>query len=156
MSDSQKLDLILSKLSENDKKFEETDKKLVEIGKKLTEVDKKLTEADRKITETDKKITETDKKLTEVDKKLTETDKKITETDKKLDKLENDVTDIKLTLENEIRTSIVRVAEGHLDLSRKLSEGTRIDDEKEMIAIRVSMLETEMRRLRQQLSQMAG
>lgn len=135
MSDSQKLDLILSKLSENDKKFEETDKKLVEIGKKLTEVDKKLTEADRKITETDKKITETDKKL---------------------DKLENDVTDIKLTLENEIRTSIVRVAEGHLDLSRKLSEATRIDDEKEMIAIRVSMLETEMRRLRQQLSQMAG
>lgn len=128
MSDSQKLDLILSKLSENDKKFEETDKKLVEIGKKLTEVDKKLTEADRKITETDKK----------------------------LDKLENDVTDIKLTLENEIRTSIVRVAEGHLDLSRKLSEATRIDDEKEMIAIRVSMLETEMRRLRQQLSQMAG
>ena len=121
MSDSQKLDLILSKLSENDKKFEETDKKLVEIGKKLTEVDKKLTEAD-----------------------------------KKLDKLENDVTDIKLTLENEIRTSIVRVAEGHLDLSRKLSEATRIDDEKEMIAIRVSMLETEMRRLRQQLSQMAG
>lgn len=142
MSDSEKLDLILSKLSENDKKFEETDKKLVEIGKKLTEVDKKLTEADRKITETDKK--------------LTETDKKITETDKKLDKLENDVTDIKLTLENEIRTSIVRVAEGHLDLSRKLSEATRIDDEKEMIAIRVSMLETEMRRLRQQLSQMAG
>lgn len=128
MSDSEKLDLILSKLSENDKKFEETDKKLVEIGKKLTEVDKKLTE----------------------------TDKKITETDKKLDKLENDVTDIKLTLENEIRTSIVRVAEGHLDLSRKLSEATRIDDEKEMIAIRVSMLETEMRRLRQQLSQMAG
>ena len=111
MSDSQKLDLILSKLSENDKKFEETDKKLVEIGKKLTEVDKKLTE----------------------------TDKKITETDKKLDKLENDVTDIKLTLENEIRTSIVRVAEGHLDLSRKLSEATRIDDEKEMIAIRVSI-----------------
>jgi len=151
MSDSEKLDLILSKLSENDKKFEETDKKLVEIGKKLTEVDKKLTEADRKITETDKKLTETDKKLTEVDKKLTETDKKITETDKKLDKLENDVTDIKLTLENEIRTSIVRV-----DLSRKLSEATRIDDEKEMIAIRVSMLETEMRRLRQQLSQMAG
>lgn len=149
MSDSEKLDLILSKLSENDKKFEETDKKLVEIGKKLTEVDKKLTEADRKITETDKKLTETDKKITEVDKKLTETDKK-------LDKLENDVTDIKLTLENEIRTSIVRVAEGHLDLSRKLSEATRIDDEKEMIAIRVSMLETEMRRLRQQLSQMAG
>lgn len=84
--------------------------------------------------------------------KLAEHDKKLD----KLDKLENDVTDIKLTLENEIRTSIVRVAEGHFDLLRKLSETTRIDDENEMIAIRVSMLETEMIRLRQQLSQMAG
>lgn len=124
MSDSEKLDLILSKLAENDKKFEATDKKLVEIGNKLEATDKKLAEADKKLD--------------------------------KLDKLENDVTDIKLTLENEIRTSIIRVAERHLDLSRKLSESTRIDDEKEMIAIRVSMLETEMRRLRQQLSQMAG
>ena len=84
--------------------------------------------------------------------KLAEHDKKLD----KLDKLENDVADIKLTLENEIKTSIVRVAEGHFDLLRKLSEATRIDDENEMIAIRVSMLETEMRRLRQQLSQMAG
>lgn len=131
MSDSEKLDLILSKLAEHDKKFEETDKKLEAIGKKLTEADKKLEKTGEKLAEADKKLD-------------------------KLDKLENDVTDIKLTLENEIRTSIVRVAEGHLDLSRKLSEATRIDDEKEMIAIRVSMLETEMRRLRQQLSQMAG
>ncbi len=36
----------------------------------------------------------------------------------KLDKLENDVTDMKLTLENEIRTNIQHIAEGHLDLSR--------------------------------------
>lgn len=91
-------------------------------------------------------------KLNLILSKLAEHDKKLD----KLDKLENDVTDIKLTLENEIRTSIVRVAEGHFDLLRKLSETTRIDDENEMIAIRVSMLETEMRRLRQQLSQMAG
>ena len=138
MSDSEKLDLILSKLAENDKKFEATDKKLVEIGNKLEATDKKLVEINNKLEATDKKLAEADKKLD------------------KLDKLENDVTDIKLTLENEIRTSIIRVAEGHLDLSRKLSESTRIDDEKEMIAIRVSMLETEMRRLRQQLSQMAG
>lgn len=138
MSDSEKLDLILSKLAENDKKFEATDKKLVEIGNKLEVTDKKLVEINNKLEATDKKLAEADKKLD------------------KLDKLENDVTDIKLTLENEIRTSIIRVAEGHLDLSRKLSESARIDDEKEMIAIRVSMLETEMRRLRQQLSQMAG
>lgn len=48
----------------------------------------------------------------------------------KLDKLENDVTDIKLTLENEIRVNIQRVAEGHLDLSRNLHEALKIDKKK--------------------------
>ncbi len=69
----------------------------------------------------------------------------------KLDKLENDITDIKLTLENEIRVNIQRVAEGHLDLSRNLHEALKIDNEKEMLAIRVSVLETELRRIKTKL-----
>lgn len=52
----------------------------------------------------------------------------------KLEKLDKDVTDIKLTFENEIRTNIKRVAEGHLDLSRNLHEAMKIDSEKEMLA----------------------
>ena len=69
----------------------------------------------------------------------------------KLDKLEKDVTDIKLTLENEIRVNIQRVAEGHLDLSRNLHEALKMDNEKEMLAIRVSVLETELRRIKTRL-----
>lgn len=70
----------------------------------------------------------------------------------KLDKLENDVTDIKLTLENEIRVNIQHIAEGHLDLSRNLHEAMKIDSEKEILAIRVSVLETELRRIKKQLN----
>lgn len=69
----------------------------------------------------------------------------------KLDKIENDIKDIKLTLENEIRVNIQRVAEGHLDLSRNLHEAIRIDNEKEMLAIRVSVLETELRKIKAQI-----
>ncbi|MCM1267955.1 MAG: hypothetical protein NC302_08630 [Bacteroidales bacterium] len=68
-----------------------------------------------------------------------------------LDKLGNDITDIKLTLENEIRVNIQRVAEGHLDLSRNLHEALKIDNEKEMLAIRVNVLESEVRRIKSQL-----
>ena len=66
-------------------------------------------------------------------------------------KIETNVTDIKLTLENEIRVNIQRVAEGHLDLSRNLHETLKIDSEKEMLAIRVSVLETELRRIKERL-----
>lgn len=70
----------------------------------------------------------------------------------KLDKLENDITDIKLTLENEIRVNIQRVAEGHLDLSRNLHEAMRPSNEVEMLAIKVRMLETDIRDLKARLA----
>lgn len=65
--------------------------------------------------------------------------------------IETSVTDIKLILENEIRVNIQRVAEGHLDLSRNLHEALKIDSEKEMLVIRVNVLETELRRIKTQL-----
>lgn len=70
----------------------------------------------------------------------------------KLDKVENDITDIKLTLENEIRVNIQRVAEGHLDLSRNLHEAMRPSNEVEMLAIKVRMLETDIRDLKARLA----
>ena len=76
---------------------------------------------------------------------------KLDKLEDKFDKLENDVTDIKLILENEIRVNIQRVAEGHLDLSRNLHEALKIDNEKEMLAIRVGVLETELRRIKAHL-----
>lgn len=91
-------------------------------------------------------------KLDLILEKLAETDKKLN----KLDKLENDITDIKLTLENEIRTNIMRVAEGHLDLSRQFETTVKLDNEKEMLAIRVSMIETDLRRIKAQLNHMAS
>ena len=39
------------------------------------------------------------------------------------------MTKIDLTVENEIRVNIQRVAEGHLDLSRKLNECIRISSD---------------------------
>ena len=59
-----------------------------------------------------------------------------------------DVKDIKLILENEIRVNIQRVAEGHLDLSRNLHEAMRPSNEVEMLAIKVRMLETDVKELK--------
>ncbi|MDE5588466.1 MAG: hypothetical protein K2J60_04900 [Acetatifactor sp.] len=66
--------------------------------------------------------------------------------------IESDVTDIKLTLENEIRVNIQRVAEGHLDLSRNMHEVMKPNNEIEMLAIKVRMLETDVRELKQKMA----
>lgn len=70
----------------------------------------------------------------------------------RLNQLEADVKDIKLTLENEIRVNIQRVAEGHLDLSRNFQEAMKPSNEVEMLAIKVRMLETEVRELKRKIS----
>lgn len=66
----------------------------------------------------------------------------------KVSVIENKVTDMSLILENEIRVNIQRVAEDHLDLSRNLHDAMKIDSEKEMLSIRVNVLETELRRIK--------
>ena len=66
--------------------------------------------------------------------------------------IETSVTDIKLTLENEIRVNIQRVAEGHLDLSRNLHEAMKPNNEIEMLAIKVRMLETDIREIKARLA----
>lgn len=73
----------------------------------------------------------------------------------KLDKLENKITDIQLTLENETNKNIQIIAEGHLDLSRKLDEALKIDSEKEMLLLRVNRLENELRRVKERVSEIA-
>lgn len=72
-----------------------------------------------------------------------------------LKKLNDKITDIQLTLENETNRNIKIIAEGHLDLSRKLDEALKIDNEKEMLLIRVNRLENEIRRLKSRVEEIA-
>lgn len=95
------------------------------------------------------------KKLDLILSRLDKVDTRLDNTVNKIDKLEEDITDIKLTIENEISVNIKRVTEGHLDLSRHLHDAIEIDAEKEMMAIRLNSLENELRRLKQQINQTA-
>ncbi|MDE6607633.1 MAG: hypothetical protein K2K54_07760 [Lachnospiraceae bacterium] len=66
--------------------------------------------------------------------------------------IENNVTAIKLDIEDEIRVNIKHVAEGHLDLSRNLHAAMKPNEEVEMLSIRVKTLETDMRNVKAKLA----
>ena len=70
-------------------------------------------------------------------------------------KLENKVTEVQMTLENETNKEIRIIAEGHLDLSRKLDDALKVENEKEMLRLRVTHLENEVRRLKQRIEEIA-
>ncbi len=65
------------------------------------------------------------------------------------------ITDIQCTLENETNRNIQLIAEGHLDLHRKLDEALKTESEKEMLLIRVNRLENELRRIKERIDNIA-
>lgn len=71
--------------------------------------------------------------------------------DAKLGKLEEKVTEVQMTLENVTNKEIHIIAEGHLDLSRKLNDALKVENEKEMLLIRVTHLEHEVGRIKQKI-----
>ena len=58
-------------------------------------------------------------------------------------------------IENETNKNIQIIAEGHLNLSRKLDEALKIENEKEMLLLRVNRLENEIRRIKQRIEEIA-
>ncbi|MBD5454839.1 MAG: hypothetical protein HDR30_11065 [Lachnospiraceae bacterium] len=104
-----------------------------------------------KITDVDEKVGTLDKKVETLDKRVESLEKGVESLGKQVVRIENDVIDIKLTLENEIRVNIQRVAEGHLDLSRNLNECIKLSndvkDRQEIQDIYINMHNSKIRTL---------
>ena len=122
------------------------------MEQKVTELDEKVTELDQKFTVLDEKVTVLDQKFTVLDQKFTVLDQKFTVLDQKFTVLDEKVTGLELVIENETNVNIRRIAEGHCDLVRNLREACKVDDEKELLAIRVTVLESDMSKVKHQLA----
>lgn len=124
MTDSQKLDLLLSEMKE-------------------VKADVHLLKAD----------TQTLKEDVHLLKKDTQTLKtSMQKLNERTDGIENRVVHMEVILENELRVNIQRIAEGHLDLSRNLHEAMKPNAEVEALALRVGMLESDMRKVKAKLA----
>ena len=135
-----------------EQKVTELDEKVTELDQKFTVLDEKVTELDQKFTVLDEKVTVLDQKFTVLDEKVTVLDQKFTVLDQKFTVLDEKVTGLELVIENETNVNIRQIAEGHCDLVRNLREARKVDDEKELLAIRVTVLESDMSKVKHQLA----
>ena len=78
--------------------------------------------------------------------------KQMSEMKPDIQKMKNEIREISLTLENETNRNIKIIAEGHFDLSRKLDKALTVENEKEMALIRINMMESEIRRIKEKLA----
>ena len=91
-------------------------------------------------------------KIVNIEEKVNKIEERMDRLEERVDTMESDVSDVKVTLENEIRTNIIRIVDGHLDLSRNLHSAMKPSNEVEMLAIKVSTLETEINKIKKKIS----
>jgi len=98
-----------------------------------------------------KKVDNLDEKVNNLDEKVSNLDEKVSSLEINLQEVKKRVVKTELTVENEIRINIQRVAEGHLDLSRKLNECIRlsndIKDKQEIQDIYINMHNNKLKAL---------
>ena len=82
-------------------------------------------------------------------------DEKLKPFEHKLKEIKTDIHEIQLTLENDTNKRISIIAEGHLDLIRKLDDALKVENEKELLLLRVATLESEIKRIKKKIEQIA-
>lgn len=92
------------------------------------------------------------KQFDDVNSKFDDINNQISEMKADIQKMKNEIREISLTLENETNRNIKIIAEGHLDLSRKLDKALTVENEKEMVLIRINMMENEIRRIKEKFA----
>lgn len=93
-------------------------------------------------------------KLDNIENRLGSVENRLDSVETRLDNVEDAVTGVKLHLENATDKNILTVAEGHLDLSRKLDEALKIENEKEILKIRLNYLSDEMEQIKNRLTKL--
>lgn len=144
------------------RRLDKVDERLDGIDERLDKVDERLDGIDERLDKVDERLDKMDERLDGMDRRFDGVDERFEGMDKRFDGLTLLVTEnsrrlknIELTLENEITPNIMRVAEAHLDLSRKLDDALKIDREKEMMVLKINILDGEVRRLKERVDCLA-
>ena len=99
-----------------------------------------------------KQFDDVNSKINNMNSQIEDINNQISEMKTDIQNLKSETREISLTLENETNRNIKIIAEGHLDLSRKLDKALTVENEKEMALIRINMMECEIRRIKEKLA----
>lgn len=142
--------VILSQLL--DQKFEPVYTRLDLLESDVRGLRSDMVEVKEDIAELKQRVTRLEDKVTSLEQRVTGLEDKVTRLGQQVTGLEQRVTGLELVIENETNVNIRRIAEGHCDLVRNLREACKVDDEKELLATRVTVLESDMSKVKHQLA----
>ena len=166
MTDSQKLDYLIEQFGEMradikelqkgmnnlEMRMDRVEKCLDRLEQRMDAVEQRLDRLEQRMDAVEKRLDAVEKRLDAVEKRLDAVEQRMNAVENRLDKQEEEIRYIRLFQENHLQAQIRRIAEGHLDLYRKLLDALKISGEDELIHVRVNMLESDMKRVKDRLA----
>ena len=122
--------------------------KVFDLQEAFTSLNHRLDSINQRLDGIEHRLDGVEHRLDRVESRLDGVEHRLDALETRVDNLEKNVQIIRMTLENETNPNICIVAEGHLDLSRKLDKVISQEEDYEVMRIRVNHLESEMEKLR--------
>ena len=145
MTDSQKLDLILAKIENQDTTINTLKDEIKYLREDMTELKGDVAELKEDVTVLKEDVAELKEDVAELKEDVAVLKEDVAE-------LKKDVAGINLLIENEFRPNIKMIAECHLDLAGKINFVQLSRQEFEKMYIRVNVLESEVKQIKRKIS----
>lgn len=133
MNTEQMLEVILQKINSMDARMENVENKIDSMDARMGVIETRMESMENRMESMENRMDSMEDRV------------------KLLEALPQQVKEIQLTLENEVSKKINIIADGHLDLSRKLDEALTFQKEKERILLRVTSLEGDVQRMKSRI-----
>ena len=111
----------------------------------------KLESIDQRLGRVEQRLDKVEQRLDRVEQRLDKVEQRLTNLESGQLSMANRLTNIELTLENEVSRNICTIAEAHLDLSRKFDRALKVKEDDELVRVRLNVLENDVRKIKQRL-----
>jgi len=152
MNENEKLDLILSAVQALQEDTSQLKSSVLMLHLKVDKLDSRVSALEQRMDSLEQRMDsiETETGLLKMD--ILALQQKTEALEKGFGSMQKDIHTLHIILENDVQTSIMRIAEGHQDLDRHLRELKGRDANFEMLTLRVSVLETDMKKVKQKIN----
>lgn len=144
MTDSQKLDLILSEV-------QTVRQKVVGLEGRMDRLEVRLDRVEQRLDRVEQRLDKVEQRLDKMEDQLSKLNERVNQSEACILEIKDDLGSLKITVETETNRNILIIAEGHEILFRKFKEVSQSEAEKEMLMLRVNTLENDVRQIKKRV-----
>lgn len=123
--------------------------KLDLILETVISIDARVGRLEERMDRLEERMDRLEERMNRLEERMDRLEERMDHLEERMDHLEERVAGIEITLENETNRNIRIIAEGHLDVIRKLDDSLKVSQESEIYQLRVNHLDAEIKKIKE-------